>query len=312
MKKIVELVVPCYNEQEVLNLFIDTCKEIETIADEYSFLYLLVDDGSSDDTYLIMKELHEANENINYITLSRNFGKEAAIYAGLQHAQGDYIVVMDADLQDPPSLIPTMIECIENDGYDMVSTRRVTRKGEPPIRSLFARMFYKLINSISKVEMVDGARDYRMMTRQATNAVLELSEYNRYSKGIFSWIGFKTKWLEYENQVRAAGETKWSFGKLLVYALDGITAFSTVPLMISTFLGFVISAIAVISIVVVFIKTVFFGDPTSGWPSMIIIILFLGGVQMISVGILGQYLAKTYLEVKRRPIYIKKESTVEK
>ena len=245
---------------------------------------------------------------MKFVSFSRNFGKEAAMMAGLEYSKGDYVTLMDADLQDPPALLPEMYNYIVNEGYDCVGTRRVTRKGEPPIRSFFARMFYKIINKISKVEMVDGARDYRLMTRQMVDAILSLKEYNRYSKGLFSFVGFNTKWLEYENVERVAGETKWSFWKLLIYAIEGITAFSTVPLMISVVIGLLFCLISFIMIVVIIVKTLVFGDPTSGWPSLACIIFLVSGVQLFSIGVLGQYLAKTYLETKKRPVYIIKET----
>ena len=257
-----------------------------------------------------MQKLAEKDERVKYISFSRNFGKEGAMYAGLENATGDYIVLMDADLQDPPALLPEMVKAIEEEGYDSVATRRVTRKGEPPIRSFFARMFYKLMNKISKTEIVDGARDYRLMTRQFVNSLLDLGEYNRFSKGLFGWVGYKTKWLEYENIERAAGETKWSFWKLLLYSIEGIMAFSTVPLAISAVVGLLFCVVAFLAVIFIIAKTLIFGDPVSGWPSTACLILFVGGVQLFCVGILGQYLAKTYLEVKGRPIYICKETNI--
>ena len=311
MKKLISVIVPCYNEQEVLRLFYD---EISSVAGEmsaYDFEFIFVNDGSRDNTLKICKELAARDERVKYISFSRNFGKEAGIYAGFEKAKGDLVCMMDADLQDPPSLLPEMVKVIEEDGYDSVATRRVTRKGEPPIRSFFAGMFYKLMNKISKTEIVDGARDYRLMTRQFVNSLLSLGEYNRFSKGLFGWVGYQTKWLEYENVERAAGETKWSFWKLLLYSIEGIMAFSTVPLAISAVMGILFCAIAFVMIFVIIAKTVVFGDPVAGWPSTACIILFVGGVQLFCVGILGQYLAKTYLEVKGRPIYICKETNIE-
>ena len=312
--KTIDLVVPCYNEEEGLEHFVlETNKVIDTLP-SYRFRYILVNDGSRDKTYLIMKKLAAQFDNIKYISFSRNFGKEAAMYAGLQHAKGDYVAVMDADLQDPPDMLPDMLRILEespaDDPVDCVGTRRTDRKGEPPIRSFFARCFYKLINKISKTEIVDGARDYRLMTRRMVDAILSLSEYNRFSKGIFSWVGFKTRWLEYVNRERVAGETKWSFRKLLLYSIDGITAFSTAPLAIASFSGMAICAVSFIALLFVFIRALVFGDPVAGWPSMICIILFLGGVQLLGIGILGQYLAKTYLEVKNRPQYVLQEKNV--
>ena len=310
MKKI-SIIIPCYNEEQSIPYFYE---EIIKIAKniKYDFEFIFVNDGSKDNTISIIKKYSKKDKRVKYINFSRNFGKEAAMYAGLEYSSGDLIAIMDADLQDPPSLLPEMIDVLENkeNDYDCVGTRRVTRKGEPPIRSFFARMFYKIINKISKVEMVDGARDYRLMSRQMVNAILELKEYNRYSKGLFQFVGFNTKWLEYENIERVAGETKWSFWKLFIYALEGILAFSTVPLAISSITGIIFCLIAFILILVIIIKTLIFGDPTSGWPSLVCIIFFVSGIQLFCLGIMGQYLSKTYLETKKRPIYIIKESNI--
>ena len=311
MKKLISVIVPCYNEQDVLHLFYDEIGLVAGDMQEYDFEFIFVNDGSSDDTLKICKELAAKDERVKYISFSRNFGKEAGIYAGFEKAKGDLVCMMDADLQDPPALLPEMVKAIEEEGYDSVATRRVTRKGEPPIRSFFARMFYKLMNKISETEIVDGARDYRLMTRQFVNSLLQLEEYNRFSKGLFGWVGYQTKWLEYENVERAAGETKWSFWKLLLYSIEGIMAFSTVPLAISAVTGILFCAIAFVMILFIIVKTIVFGDPVAGWPSTACIILFVGGVQLFCVGILGQYLAKTYLEVKGRPIYICKETNIE-
>ena len=311
MKKMISVIVPCYNEQDVLHLFYDEIVLVAGEMYEYDFEFIFVNDGSSDDTLKICKELAAKDERVKYISFSRNFGKEAGIYAGFEKAKGDLVCMMDADLQDPPSLLPEMVKAIEEDGYDSVATRRVTRKGEPPIRSFFARMFYKVMNKISKTEIVDGARDYRLMTRQFVNSLLQLDEYNRFSKGLFGWVGYQTKWMEYENVERAAGETKWSFWKLLLYSIEGIMAFSTVPLAISAVMGILFCVIAFVLIIFIIVKTIVFGDPVAGWPSTACIILFVGGVQLFCVGILGQYLAKTYLEVKGRPIYICKETNIE-
>lgn len=311
MKKLISVIVPCYNEQDVLHLFYDEIGLVAGEMQEYDFEFIFVNDGSSDDTLKICKELAAKDERVKYISFSRNFGKEAGIYAGFEKAKGDLVCMMDADLQDPPALLPEMVKAIEEEGYDSVATRRVTRKGEPPIRSFFARMFYKLMNKISETEIVDGARDYRLMTRQFVNSLLQLEEYNRFSKGLFGWVGYQTKWLEYENVERAAGETKWSFWKLLLYSIEGIMAFSTVPLAISAVTGILFCAIAFVMILFIIVKTIVFGDPVAGWPSTACIILFVGGVQLFCVGILGQYLAKTYLEVKGRPIYICKETNIE-
>ena len=311
MKKI-SVVVPCYNEQEALPIFYtETTKELCRIPD-VTWEFVLVDDGSQDKTLETMQALAEKDEKVKYISFSRNFGKESAMYAGLENATGDYVVLMDADLQDPPALLGRMVKEIEENGYDCVGTRRVTRKGEPPIRSFFARMFYKLINKISKTEIVDGARDFRMMKREMVDAVVKMCEYNRFSKGILSWVGFKTLWLEYENIERVAGETKWNFWKLFLYSIDGIVAFSTAPLVISSVLGIFICFIAFCLMLFYVGKAIIFGDPVSGFPTLISVILMLGGLQLLCLGILGQYLAKTYLETKGRPIYIVGKTNIER
>ena len=308
MEKI-SVIVSCYNEQESIPLFY---QEIERVRKQdfpnEEFEYIFVNDGSKDDTLKEIKELHKKDDKVKFISFSRNFGKEAAMLAGLDKASGDYITLMDADLQDPPRLLKQMYDIIKNEDYDCVATRRVTRKGEPPIRSFFARLFYKLINKMSDIEMVDGARDYRLMKRQVANSIISMREYNRYSKGIFTFVGFKTKWLEYENVKRVAGETKWSFWKLVKYAIEGITAFSTVPLIMSSIIGLLFCLIAFLLILVIIFKTLVYGEPTSGWPSLVCIIFLVSGVQLFSLGIIGQYLSKTYLEVKHRPIYIIKET----
>lgn len=308
----ISIVVPCYNEEESLPLFY---KEFLTLTDripQESFELLLVDDGSRDGTLSLMRELAAGDERVKYLSFSRNFGKEAGIYAGLENASGDYVAIMDADLQDPPALLPEMYKAVTGDGYDSVATRRVTRKGEPPIRSWFARKFYRLMSRISKTDLVDGARDYRLMNRKFVNAILSMGEYNRFSKGLFGWVGFKTKWLEYENVERVAGETKWSFWSLFVYALDGIMAFSTAPLVISTVVGILLSLLAFAATLFVVLRRMIFGDPVAGWASTMCILLFLGGLQMLFIGILGQYFAKAYLEVKKRPIYITGETNITK
>ena len=310
MKKI-SLVVPCYNEQEVIKLFYDEIQKIKKDFENVSFEIIFVNDGSKDKTLDLMRELSE-NADVRYVSFSRNFGKEAAMYAGLEVSTGDYVAIMDADLQDPPALLKEMYEILESKEYDSVATRRVTRKGEPVIRSFFARLYYKIINKISKTEIVDGARDFRLMTRQMVDSVLSLKEYNRFSKGIFSWVGYRTKWLEYENVERAAGETKWSFWKLFLYSLESIVAFSTVPLSIASVMGILFCFVAFIIIIFIIVRTLMFGDPTSGWPSMVCIMFFIGGVQLLCLGIMGQYLSKTYLEVKRRPIYIVAETEKDK
>lgn len=310
MEKI-SVIVSCYNEEKMVPLFY---KEIERVVTEdfkdveVEFEYLFINDGSTDDTLKILKELHSKDNKVRYISFSRNFGKEAAMLAGLENATGDYITLMDADLQDPPKLLRGMFDSIKNEGYDCVATRRITRKGEPPIRSFFSKLFYKLIDKITDFEMVDGARDYRLMTKQVKDAIISIKEYNRYSKGLFSFVGFNTKWIEYENIERVAGETKWSFWKLFKYALEGITAFSTAPLALASVMGFLFCLIAGILIAIIIIKTLVYGDPTSGWPSMVCITVFMGGIQLLSLGIIGQYLSKTYLEVKERPMYFIKET----
>lgn len=310
MKKI-SLVVPCYNEQEVIEIFYDEMKKTEKLFEnKVKFEIIFVNDGSKDDTLNLMRKLSK-NSDVKYISFSRNFGKEAAMYAGLEASTGDYVAIMDADLQDPPFLLKEMYDILETREYDSVATRRVTRKGEPVIRSFFARCYYKLINKISKTEIVDGARDYRLMTRQMVNTVLSLKEYNRFSKGIFSWVGFRTKWLEYENVERAAGTTKWSFFKLFLYSLESIVAFSTVPLSIASVMGVLFCLASFIMIILIVVRTLIFGDPTSGWPSMTCIMFFIGGVQLLCLGIIGQYLSKTYLEVKKRPIYIIEETDMD-
>ena len=310
MKKI-DLVVPCYNEEESIPLFYEEIKKVRKDIN-VNIEIIFVNDGSKDNSLNVMKELSKRDKQVKYISFSRNFGKEAAMLAGLEASTGDYVTIMDVDLQDPPSLLPEMVRLIEEEGYDIVGTRRFTRKGEPPIRSFFARRFYKMINRMSKVEMVDGARDYRLMTRQVVNSILELKEYNRYSKGLFSYVGFNTKWLEYENVKRVAGETKWSFWKLFIYAIEGIVAFTTVPLTIAAIIGILFCFIAFVMIIFIIVKTLVYGDPTSGWPSMACIVFLVSGVQLLCIGIIGEYIAKMYLEVKNRPVYVIKESNVEK
>lgn len=311
-KERISLVVPCYNEEEVLPYFYQEFEKVAAQLDEYITEVLFVDDGSKDGTLEIVKDLAAKDGRVKYLSFSRNFGKEAAIYAGLQNTDGDYTALLDADLQDPPSLLPEMIKAVKEEGYDSAATRRVSRKGEPPIRSFFARRFYRLMNKISSAEIMDGARDYRLMTRKFKNAILEMSEYNRFSKGIFGWVGFQTKWIEFENVERRAGETKWSFFKLFRYSLEGIIGFSTAPLAMASIMGMVVCAAAFIFLIVILIKTLILGDPVAGWPSMTCIILMLGGIQMLCIGILGMYLSKTYLETKKRPIYICGESNIEK
>ena len=308
----ITIAVPCYNEEPALEPFFAAVTAVAEQMSEAEFEFLFIDDGSRDRTLEKIQELADRDSRVKYISFSRNFGKEAGIYAGLENASGDYVVIMDADLQDPPALLPEMYRLVREEGYDCVGSRRVTRKGEPPIRSFFARLFYKLINKMSDAEIVDGARDYQMMNQQVVEAILSMGEYNRFSKGIFGWIGFRKKWLEYENIERVAGETKWSFWKLFLYAIEGIVAFSTTPLVISSVFGLLCCAVALIMIVVVVVRTLIFGDPTSGWPSLVCIMLLLSGIQMLGIGILGQYLAKTYLETKHRPIYLVRQTNIGK
>lgn len=316
---LISIVVPCYNEEESLPLFLDALANVARNMQErhdISFEVVLVDDGSSDGTLTLMKRASAKEDgsayaplNVRWISFSRNFGKEAGILAGLKRARGDYVALMDADMQDPPSLLPEMYETLLTEDYDNVATRRVNRDGEPPVRSFFARMFYKLINRISKADIVDGARDFRLMKRPMVDAILSLSEYNRFSKGIFGWVGFKTKWLPYVNVERAAGETKWNFFSLLLYSIDGIVAFSTVPLSIASVMGILLCFAALVGVIFIVVKTLAFGDPVEGWPSLACLITLLGGIQLLCLGIMGQYLAKTYLETKHRPLYIVRESS---
>ncbi len=307
----ISVVVSCYNEQEALPLFYEEITKVANEINNAEFEFIFVNDGSKDKTLEVIKKFRSTDERVKYISFSRNFGKEAAMYAGLKKASGDYVAIMDADLQDPPKLLVEMYDTLSKKEYDCVATRRVSRKGEPPIRSFFARLFYKLINKISKAEIVDGARDFRLMTRQMVDAIISMEEYNRFSKGIFGWVGFNTKWIEYENVERAAGETKWSFWKLFKYSIEGIIAFSTAPLVISTIMGILFCFVAFLMIIFIIAKTLIYGDPVSGWPSMVCIMLFVGGIQLFCIGIIGQYISKTYLEVKKRPIYIIKETEEE-
>ncbi len=314
MEKIT-VVVPCYNEEESLPIFYEEMERVRKQdfnnsenEQETEFEYIFVDDGSKDGTLNEMKRLSQKDSKVRYISFSRNFGKEAAILAGLDASTGDLVTLMDVDLQDPPSLLKKMYDIIKKEGYDCVATRRKNRKGEPPVRSFFARMFYKIINKMSDVEMVDGARDYRLMSRKVVDSIISMREYNRYSKGLFTFVGFKTKWISYENIERVAGKTKWSFWKLFKYALEGITAFSTAPLIFSSIIGLLFCLVAFLLIILIIVRTLVFGDPTSGWPSMVCIIFFVSGVQLFSLGIIGQYMSKSYLEIKHRPIYIIRET----
>lgn len=306
----ISVVVPCYNEQGALPFYYDKMKEVMALLPEPSFEIIIVDDGSTDGTLETAKQLAKSDDRIRYISFSRNFGKEAAMYAGLKNASGKYTAIMDADLQDPPEMLPEMYRVITEEGYDAVGTRRVTRKGEPPVRSFFARKFYKIMSRISKANMVDGARDYRLMNRKYVDALLSLGEYNRFSKGLFGWVGFKVKWLEFENVNRIAGETKWSFGQLFLYSLDGIVAFSNVPLYMASIAGIGSFIAAIAAMIFIIVRRLVFGDPVAGWASTVVIILFIGGIQLLSIGILGLYLSKLYLEAKNRPIYLLDETNI--
>lgn len=302
----ISIVIPCYNEQEAIPYFYREINKIsKKMKEEFEFIF--VNDGSKDNTLITIRRLSKKDTRIKYIDLSRNFGKEAAMLAGLEYSKGDLVAIMDADLQDPPELLPKMVYYIKK-GYDSVGTRRVTRKGEPLIRSFFARLFYKIINKMSKIEMVDGARDYRLMTRQMVNSIISLKEYNRYSKGLFSFVGYKTKWIEFENVNRVAGETKWNFFKLFLYAVEGIVGYSTLPLTLAALFGVLFCFISMLLIIFIIIRTLVWGDPVAGWPSLVCIMFMIGGIQLFCTGIIGIYLSKTYLETKKRPIYIIKES----
>lgn len=306
MSNLLSIIVPCYNEEQMIPIFY---KEIEKIELPLEREYLFINDGSTDNSLEEMRKLYENDpEHVRYVSLSRNFGKESGIYSGLQYAKGDYVVLIDVDLQHPPELLPEMYRYISEEGFDSVATRRTNRVGEPPIRSFFARQFYKIINRISHIEIVDGAQDYRMMTRQMVDAILQMTEYNRFSKGIFSWVGFDTKFIEHENREREAGESAWSFWGLFKYAIDGVTSFSTYPLDIASVVGIILCLISVLSGLFYFIRTLIFDNPTSGWTSIIVVLLFLGGIQLFFLGIVGRYLSYTFIEVKNRPIFIVKET----
>lgn len=311
MSGLITIIVPCYNEEKALPHFWRETSAVAAQMSDMEFEFLFVNDGSRDGTLQFLRDLARSDPRVKYLSFSRNFGKEAAMYAGFAHARGDYVAVMDADLQDPPSLLPTLLRAVTEEGYDSAATRRVTRKGEPPVRSFFARMFYRIINRMSNVDIVDGARDFRLMNRKFLNALLELKERSRFSKGLFGWVGFKTKWIEFENVERVAGETKWSFWKLFKYSIEGIVAFSTVPLVMASFVGFLFCLISLASTVFIFVRRLLFGDPVTGWASTACIITFLGGVQLFFMGVFGQYLAKTYLEVKNRPLYLVGETNID-
>lgn len=300
-----------YNEQEALDILYRELKRVTETIPDHEFEYLFVNDGSKDATLDEIRKLAKQDARVRYVSFSRNFGKEAAMYAGLKSASGDYVALMDADMQDPPALLPQMIQMIESGECDNVATRRVNRKGEPPIRSFFAKCFYKVMRKLTHIEIADGARDYRLMSRAMVNSILSVCEYNRFSKGIFAWVGYETRWLEFENVERAAGETKWSFWKLVRYSFDGIVNFSDTPLRISSYLGLLLTGLSFVAIIIEVIRALVFGDPVAGWPSLVCIITFIGGIQLFCMGIMGQYIAKTYMEVKRRPHYIVKESNIE-
>ncbi|NFO13792.1 glycosyltransferase family 2 protein [Clostridium botulinum] len=302
------LIIPCYNEEDSLIFLYKSLCNVTKIMKDQDFEFIFVDDGSTDNTIKVIKEFSNKDKRVRYISFSRNFGKEAAMYAGLEASKGDFVAIMDADMQDPPSLLPDMYTYVKNGEYDSVATRRVTRDGEPLIRSFFARQFYKIINKISNSDIVDGARDFRLMSRQMVDAILSLKEYNRFSKGIYGWVGFKTKWIPFKNIERVAGETKWSFGKLFIYSLEGIIGFSTKPLAIASILGILLCVVSFLFIMYTIIKTIIFNNPVNGWPSLVCIILFVSGIQLFCMGIIGQYLSKAYLETKARPIYIVKET----
>lgn len=305
---LLSIVVPCFNEDESVEIFLG---EIQKTLKDYNFEVIYVNDGSSDNTLKYIKELASKNSNVKYISFSRNFGKESAIFAGLKYASGDYICLMDADLQHPPKLIPEMLEAVLDEGYDVAAARRVSRKGEPKIKSFFSHRFYKVFNKISDIDMVEGATDYRIMTRQVVDSVLDLPEYNRFSKGLFQWVGFDTKWIEYENIERIAGESTWSFWGLIKYSIEGLVAFTTLPLSVSTFLGMVFSVIAFIYMLFIIIRYLIYSEAVPGYPTLICSLLLLGGIQLLSIGVLGKYLEKTYFEAKNRPIFIVKESNIE-
>lgn len=309
---LITLIIPCYNEQESLPLLYPELVKVSQEMSGQSFEFLFVNDGSRDKTLELLRELAEKDERVKYISFSRNFGKESAMYAGLENASGDYVAFMDADMQDPPSLLPQMYKAVTEEGYDSAATRRVTRKGEPPISSFFARMFYKIMNKISDTDIVDGARDFRLMNRKFVDALLQMKEYNRFSKGLFGWVGYKTKWIEFENVERVAGETKWSFWSLFKYSIEGILAFTTAPLVIASVLGMLLCFLAFVFIVFIIVRKICFNNSVDGWASMVCIISLLGGLQLFAIGVVGQYLAKLYLEIKNRPIYLIGETNIEK
>ena len=301
------LVVPCYNEEEAIPFFYEETEKVIKEMPYLEFEYVFVNDGSKDKTAQVIKELAEKDDKVHYVMFSRNFGKEAAMYAGMKEADGDYVVIMDADLQDPPELLPDMYKAVTEEGFDCAATRRVDRKGEPVIRSFFARMFYRIMNKMARIDMVDGARDYRFMKRVMVDAILSMEEYNRFSKGIFGWVGFEIKWIPFENRKRVAGKTKWNFFSLFKYSLEGMVAFSTTPLVWASFIGLLFCFIAFVAVCVLVVRALVFGDPVAGWPSLACMITFFAGLQLFCTGIIGMYMAKSYLEIKGRPIYIVKE-----
>lgn len=311
MAQLISLIVPCYNEEQALPSFWEQTNAVTDTMTDVEFEFLFVNDGSTDGTLALLRQLAREDKRVKYLSFSRNFGKEAAMYAGFTHARGDYTAVMDADLQDPPSLLPELLKAVREEGYDSAATRRVSRKGEPPIRSFFARMFYRIINRLSDVDIVDGARDFRLMNRKFLNALLAMKERSRFSKGLFGWVGFRTKWIAFENVERVAGETKWSFWKLFKYSIEGLVAFTTTPLVLASFVGSLFCVISLGATVFFFVRKLLFGDPVDGWASTACIITFLGGIQLFFLGIFGQYMAKTYLEVKNRPLFLVAESNLE-
>ncbi len=308
MKKLISAVVPCYNEEESLPLFYRRIRSVAETLPEADFEFVFVDDGSRDGTLRILRELAKEDARVRYLSFSRNFGKEAGMLAGLEHAKGDYVAVLDADLQDPPEYFVDMFRILETGEYDCVNLYRTDRKGEGRIRSFFSDAFYKIYRKITKIDVRSGARDFRLMTRQVVDCVLSMPEYNRFTKGIFSWVGFRTKWIGYENVARAAGETKFSFRSLLKYSINGITSFSTAPLLLASGLGVLCCAVSILLALFYLLKTLFFGDPVAGFPTLVCLVLFIGGIQLLCIGILGSYVAKTYMETKRRPQYFIRES----
>lgn len=312
MSKLVSVVVPCYNEEETLRILYEELNRVTKSLPEYEFEYVFVNDGSKDGTLSVLKALAKESPRVKYVSFSRNFGKEAGLLAGLTYAKGDLVATMDADMQDPPSLLPELIGYVESGEYDNAATRRVTRKGEPVIRSFFARCFYKMMRHMTDIDIVDGARDYRVMSRPMVDAILSLREYNRFSKGIFAWVGFETKWVEFENVERSAGETKWNFWKLLRYSMEGIVSFSNTPIHMASYMGIGLTFLSLIALIFVFVRALVFGDDVAGWPSLVCIITFLGGVQLFVMGVMGQYISKAYLEVKKRPHYIVKDTNCQK